>query len=101
MSSGFSLDGKMIPRRVKRLFDQRDEAREDAHATPARMSWRDRTIIVRLLNLSSSGAMIAFDEVPHIGEKVMLAIAIDRHVEGQVCWVRDGHVGLYFAQPLA
>ncbi len=100
MPSGFSLDGKMIPRRVKRLFDQREEPRDETGALPARLHWRDREIEVQLANLSSSGAMVIFDELPHIGERVALSLPDGRSAAGDVTWVRDGRIGVHFAAPL-
>ena len=100
MPSGMGLDGKMIPRRVKRIFDQRDEARGDADGVLAELSWRDQTIAVRLANLSSAGAMVISDEIPHIGERVALRLSDGRAAPGDIRWVRDGRIGIHFAAPL-
>ena len=100
MSSGLGLDGKMIPRRVKRIFDQREEQRGDAHGSLARLVWRDQTLDVRVDNISSSGAMLVCDEIPNIGEKVTLEFNERSAAAGDVCWVRDGRIGIYFAAPL-
>lgn len=100
MPSGYGLDGKMIPRRVKRLFDQREEARDEANGVPARLSWRGQTLEVRLANLSSSGAMVICDEMPHIGERVALQLPDRRAAPADVSWVRDGRIGIHFAAPL-
>ena len=100
LPSGFGLDGKMIPRGVKRLFDQREEARSEADGVPARLTWRGQTIDVRLANLSSSGAMVIFDQVPTIGERVALQLPDQRAAPADVTWVRDGRIGIHFAAPL-
>ncbi len=101
MSSGFGLDGKMIPRSVKRLFDQRDEERADADGLRAELRWRVQTLDVGLANLSASGAMVVCDAIPHIGERVALILPDSRTAPADVSWVRDGRVGIYFAAPLA
>lgn len=100
MSAGMGLEGKMIPRRVKRLFDQRDEQRDPADGVMASLGWRHRAFAVRLSNLSPSGAMVIFDEMPHIGEEVTLGLPDRPVIEGKVQWVREGFVGIHFAAGL-
>ena len=100
LPSGFGLDGNMIPRRVKRLFDQREEERAEVDGVPAKLSWRGLTLDVRLANLSSSGAMVICDEVPNIGERVALQLPDRRAAPADVTWVRDGRIGIHFAAPL-
>jgi hypothetical protein len=91
------LHGSMIPRSVRRMFDERAEAREPAESQTAVMEVRGRKHMVRLANLSSSGAMVIFSLMPHIGEEVVLHLLGRGRVRGQVCWVRDGGVGVNFA----
>lgn len=100
MPAGMGLDGKMIPRRVKRMFDQRGERRGDGHGVMTHMRWRDRTIEVRLANLSASGAMVVCDEMPHIGELVVLDLPDRGAWPGEAKWIKDGCVGIHFAAPL-
>lgn len=100
MAAKFSLDGAMIPRTVKRMFDQRGEQREEASAQTAVMVIRGRSHVVRILNLSQSGAMVAFAAVPHIGEQVKLQLIDHGEQAGDVRWVRDGRIGIYFANGL-
>ena len=100
MAAKFSLDGGMIPRTVKRMFDERSEPREDAERQTAVLSHRDRKHVIRICNLSSSGAMVAYSGMPHIGETVTLQLLDHGAVTGQVRWVRDGRVGINFAAPL-
>ncbi len=99
MTGGLRLDGTMIPRRVKRMFDERGEPRE-AGAASALLEWRGASLPVRLTNLSPSGAMILCSEIPHIGEAVALQLPDRRTVPGVVRWVSDGRIGLHFAAPL-
>jgi hypothetical protein len=96
VSAKFSLDGAMIPRQVKRLFDQRIEPRVDAGARSAVVSFRGRDHVVSLVNLSSSGAMIRFAHVPRIGEEVTVQMMDRGTVAAEVRWVKDGCVGLAF-----
>ncbi len=100
MSAKFSLDGSMIPRSVKRLFDERAEDRIEAASQTAVLTFRGKRHVVRLLNLSRSGAMVIFAEMPHIGEPVTLQMLERGEVAGQVRWVRDGRVGISFTAEL-
>ena len=100
MSAKFSLNGGMIPRTVKRMFDERDEAREDGESQTAVLSHRGRNHVVRVGNVSISGVMVIYAGMPHIGETVTLHLLDHGAVEGQVRWVRDGRVGINFAVPL-
>lgn len=91
------LHGSMIPRSVRRMFDERAETREPAESQTAVLEIRGRKHMVRLANLSPSGAMVVFSLMPNIGEKVVLHLLDRGRVHGQVCWVRDGRVGVNFA----
>jgi len=88
----------MIPRSVRRLFDQRGEPRSAAQSK-AVFEWRGSTQIVTLVNLSHSGAMVCCAEIPHIGETVALQLPDHSPVAGVVSWVRDGRIGIHFAAP--
>lgn len=90
------LNGSMIPRTVRRMFDARSEPREPA-SQAVLLELRGRKHEVRLVNLSTSGAMIDFDSMPHIGEEVALHLGDRAPVAGQICWVRDGQIGVTFA----
>jgi len=90
------LSGSMIPRAVKRIFDERSEPRELASGV-AELEHRGCKHRVRLVNLSSAGAMVICDLLPHIGEPVSLQLGDRGPMLGQVCWVRDGKVGVNFA----
>lgn len=100
MDSSFSLDGSMVPRAVMRQADHRDEVRVDAQSQTAVLEFRDRKHVVRLVNISRSGAMIIFSLIPHIGETIRLQLIGRDQVDGRVCWVRDGRIGVSFAAPL-
>ena len=94
---GFRLSGAMIPRRVKRMFDQREDVRVPPDPNQAMLGWRGKSQAVKVVNVSDGGAMLLLDEVPHIGERVTLQ-RVDRGlIAGQVRWVRDGRVGVNFS----
>lgn len=96
MPGKFGLDGGMIPRTVKRMFDERAEEREETNSETAVMEFRDRKHVVRLVNTSPSGAMVIFSQVPHIGEQVYLQLLDRGQVTAKVRWVRDGRIGISF-----
>ena len=100
MSSRFQLHGNMIPRSVKRMFDERSEERIETESQTALLSIRGRNHIVGLVNLSRSGAMLRFTGDAHIGESVSLQMLDRGTIAGQVRWLRDGRMGVCFARPL-
>ena len=99
MASSFSLDGGMIPRSEQRHIDERDEARHAAISSTAVLEFHGRNHVVRLVNVSGSGAMVIFPHVPHIGEKLRINLLDRGLVTAQVRWVKDGRIGLSFVAP--
>jgi len=97
VASGFFLDGAMIPRNEQRSIDERAETRHPAVSNTAVLEFRGRKHVVRLINLSRSGAMISFQSMPNIGEAVAIHLSDRGRVCGNVCWVRDGRIGVNFA----
>ena len=97
---GLSLSGTMIPRKIRRYFDQRCEERREPECTSAMLEWRGEATSVTLCNLSSEGAMISFASIPNIGEPVTLQLLDRSPVRGQVRWVRDGRIGINFLAPM-
>ena len=89
----------MIPRSVKRMFDQRGEPREKAGAS-AVLEWRGTPLRVGLANISASGAMVICNEIPHIGEAMALHLPDLAPLSVVVRWVRDGRIGIHFTAPL-
>ena len=100
MASNFFLDGSMIPRSEARSIDERAELRHPSASTTAMMEFRGRKHVVRLINVSSSGAMVIFPHTPNIGERLLIQLLDRGPVWAQVRWVRDGRIGLSFAAPL-
>jgi hypothetical protein len=94
------LDGSMVPRRVKRLWDQRLEPRSDAGSATAVIQFRKRQYRVAVANLSPSGAMLIFSLIPCIGETISVGLNGRDPVPATVCWVRDGKIGISFAAPV-
>ena len=91
--------GGWISRALRRLFDERQEPRADGEQT-AVLTHGGREHVVRVSNISSSGAMVAFAESPRVGDAVTLRLLDHGAVAGQVRWVRGGQVGINFAAPL-
>nr|NUR38408.1 PilZ domain-containing protein [Sphingomonas sp.] len=99
MASGYFLDGSMIPRSQARSIDERAEVRSTSESGTAVLEFRGRKHVVRLINVSASGAMVIFPHTPNIGERLPLQILDRGVVSAQVRWVRDGRIGLSFAAP--
>jgi hypothetical protein len=100
VASSFFLDGAMIPRSESRSIDERSELRHTSASSTGVLEFRGRKHVVRLVNVSSSGAMVIFPHIPNIGERLPLQILDRGVVSAQVRWVRDGRIGLSFAGPL-
>jgi hypothetical protein len=99
VASSFVLDGGMIPRTAQRSIDEREEARHPAVSGTAVLEFRGRKHVVRLVNVSRSGAMVIFPHVPNIGERLPLQLLDQGVLSAQVRWVKDGRVGLSFLMP--
>ena len=100
MASGYFLDGGMIPRNEQRSINERSEIRRPADSRTAVLEFRGRKHVVRLVNLSNSGAMVIFPHLPNIGERLPMQLLDHGVVSTQVRWVKDGRIGLSFADPL-
>jgi hypothetical protein len=87
----------MIPRSENRSIDERNELRHESVSSTAVLEFRGRKHVVRLVNVSPSGAMVIFPHMPNIGERLPLQILDRGVVSAQVRWVRDGRIGLSFA----
>jgi hypothetical protein len=97
MAAKLKLDGSMIPRAVRRMFDHRGEPRAEMYPASAILGFRDREQMVPLINLSPSGAMVEFARVPRIGETVTLRLDGGKAIDAKVRWVCDGRIGIHFA----
>ena len=99
MASNLFLDGSMIPRSETRSIDERTELRHPSLSGTAVLEFRGRKHVVRLINVSPSGAMLHFPHIPNIGERLLLHVLDRGLVWAQVRWVKDGRIGLSFAGP--
>ena len=90
----------MIPRGEKRSIDERTEVRHPSMSSTGVLEFRGRKHVIRLINVSASGAMVNFPHTPNIGERLFIQILDRGGVWAQVRWVRDGRIGLSFAVPL-
>jgi hypothetical protein len=84
-----------------RAIDRRAEVRQPAEPGTALLDFRGEKHVVRLINLSSSGALVEFAHAPNIGERLTLQLLDRGAVPSQVRWVKDGRVGLCFTNPRA
>ena len=100
MASSFNLDGRIIPRAAQRTIDERTETRHPAASGTAMLEFRGRKHVVRLVNVSKSGAMVIFPHTPNIGEQLPLHLLDRGRVSAQVIWVKDGRIGVSFAVPV-
>ena len=81
-------------------IDARAEERLATSSQTAALCRDGRRRLVRLINLSRAGAMIANCDALQTGERVTLQLIDHGEVEADVRWVRDGRAGLHFARPL-
>jgi hypothetical protein len=82
-----------------RAVERRTEDRQPAEPGTALLEFRGEKHVVRLINLSGSGAMVAFEHAPNIGERLTLQLLDRGSIPSQVRWVKDGRVGLCFTNP--
>ena len=99
MASGYFLDGSMIPRTETRSIDERTELRHPSMSNTAVLEFRGRKHVIRLVNVSPSGAMAVFPHTPNIGERLLIQLLDRGAVWAQVRWVKDGRIGLSFGFP--
>jgi hypothetical protein len=100
VASSYFLDGSMIPRTETRSIDERTELRHPSMSNTAVLEFRGRKHVIRLINVSPSGAMVVFPHTPNIGERLLIQLLDRGAVWAQVRWVKDGRIGLSFAAPL-
>ena len=85
---------------IRRLLDERGEERSPASSQTAMLDHDGRRHVVRVVNLSPSGAMIVFQGKLPDGDAVTLQLLDHGPVTGQVRWTRDGRIGINFSRPL-
>lgn len=93
-TGGGSLASLEIAREERRATDQRREDRHWGVVDRAILVFRRKKLLVRVVNISSSGIMIESDIMPRIGEKVSVDFEGFDRLEGVVRWIRRGRIGL-------
>lgn len=91
---GGSLVALNIPRGERRATDQRREDRHWGVVDRAMLQFRRKKLLVRVINVSSSGIMIEADIMPRIGEAVGVKFEGFDRLDGVVRWVKQGRIGL-------
>lgn len=85
---------------AQRQVDARCEPRFRPPSRMAVMTIHGRDHVVRVIDLSASGARIAFSGRAELGAEVALQLLDRERLRGQVRWSRDGRIGLNFAAPI-
>lgn len=85
---------------LRRLLDERAEERTTPASQTAVLNHRGRNHVVRLVNLSSLGAMVAYNGELTDGDEVTLQLLDHGSVAGQVRWISEGRAGIHFTAPL-
>jgi hypothetical protein len=89
-----SLANILIPRVERRTTNQRREDRYRGVVERATLVFRRKKSLVKVVNISGSGLMIETGVEPRIGEAVGIEFEGFERLNGTVCWVRDGRIGL-------
>ena len=85
-----------IRRQEARVTDQRREDRHRDLVEQSVVHYRRRRHDVRVINVSSRGAMIETELEPWIGEQLDIQFSEDSRTRCVVRWVREGRIGLEF-----
>lgn len=93
-ASGGSLADLRIPREERRVTNQRREERHWGVVDRAMIVFRRKKLLVRVINVSSSGIMIEAEIMPRIGEKVSVDFEGFDRLQGVVRWIKGGRIGL-------
>ncbi len=89
-----------IRREEARVTDQRGEDRLRDRVEQSIIHFRRRKYQVRVVNVSSRGAMIESDIEPHIGEQLDIQFSEENRTRCIVRWVRETRIGLEFADEI-
>lgn len=85
-----------IRREEARVTDQRGEDRLRDRVEQSIIHFRRRKFSVRVVNVSSRGAMIESDIEPRIGETLDIQFSEENRTRCVVRWVRETRIGLEF-----
>lgn len=94
VAAGRSLVDIVIPRDERRVTNQRREDRYRGIVETATIVFRRKKASVKVVNVSESGVMIEADIVPRIGESIAIEFEGFERLDGVVCWVKQGRVGV-------
>ena len=86
-----------VARTTGRCGDTRADERPLMVIEPARVTWRRSKQAVHVINLCAGGAMIAADFTPRLWDRMTLHLDDGRTLACTVAWLRDGRIGLEFA----
>jgi hypothetical protein len=86
---------------LRRLLDERGEQRRAGSSQTAVLGIRGANHVVRVLDLSASGAMVQFAAEAQEGEPVSIQLLDHGLVHGQVRWSHENRVGIQFVAPLS
>jgi hypothetical protein len=87
-----------IRREEARVTNQRGEDRLLGQVEQSIIHFRRRKFVVRVVNVSSRGAMIESDIEPRIGERIDIQFTDDNRTRCIVRWVRENRIGLEFVE---
>jgi len=85
-----------IKRQETRVTNQRAEDRLRDIVEETTIVFRRRKLPVRVVNVSSRGAMIESDVEARIGEKIDILFTDDNKTKCVVRWLREGRIGVEF-----
>ena len=86
-----------IRRAEARRSDGRGQDRHQVHGTLVRVTYKGRTVGVKLLNLSGGGAMLGCDLQPNVSDRIDLHFDEADTIESMARWVKNGRIGVEFA----
>ena len=87
-----------IKREEARVTDMRAEDRLPGLVEETLVHFRRKKHMVRVINVSSRGAMLLFDVDARIGEKLDIRFADENRTHCIVRWVREGRIGVEFVE---
>jgi len=89
-----SLVHLTIARSERRVTDQRRGERHREIVERTTIIFRRKRSLVRVVNVSGSGVMIESAIEPRIGETIRIEFEGFAPLDGIVCWVKRGRIGL-------
>ena len=93
-----TLHSVSVARESRQRANSRGEDRHRLTNEWARVTHNGTDHEVELINLSGGGAMIAANFEPMLWERIDLHLGQHGTIECAVCWMREGRLGLEFAQ---